>query len=326
MKKVLPGSEGSRSQIMKRVLVVGGVIAVVVFAVYFLRVSAIQKAKNETAAKIKALESDIVIPVEVAPVTRGTVERVLRYTGTVEADENVVVASKMSGRIVAVKVEEGDGVAKDQVVAIVDPEVTGQKFEPHEVTAPIAGKVSQVFLDPGAFINPAVPIVEIMNDAKVKVTVGLLEKDYAAVGEGTPVRLEFDAFPGKTRAASITQRSPVVDRSTGTVRAEIELDNRDGALKPGMFVRVQVVPEIHKDAVLMPSEATIGEVLLGMGAPVETKVFVVSGDRAVERSVRLGLGNGTSCEVLEGLAPGETVVIVGQNLLRDGTRVKVLGS
>jgi RND family efflux transporter MFP subunit len=212
------------------------------------------------------------------------------------------------------------------VVAVVDPEVTGQQFEPYGVTSPIAGKVSRVFLDAGAFINQALPIVEVMNDASVRVAVGLLEKDFALAPQGTPVRLEFDAFPGRVRAARVSRTSPVVDRATGTVKAEIDLDNRDEALKPGMFVRVQIVAETHVNVTLMPSEATTSEVLAGLAAAVETTVFVLDGDRALERPVKLGLANGTHYEVLEGLAPGEMVIVLGQNLLRNGTRVSVLGS
>jgi membrane fusion protein (multidrug efflux system) len=311
---------------MRRALIVGGILLVVVVAVYFLRVTAIQRAKTEKAAQIEALEREAVVPVRTATVGTGTVEKVLRYTGTVEAAEEVQVSSKMAGRLVSVAVEEGDRVAKDQVVAVVDPEITGQTFEPFEVLAPVAGTVSEVYVDAGALVSQAVPIVEVINDASVKVVVGLLEKDYAASREGTPVRLEFDAFPGKVRTATVTNRSPVVDRATGTVKAEIRLANRDGSLAPGMFVRVQVVPETHKDVVLLPGEATTTEVLAGMGSDVETTVFVVKGDHVEERRVRLGLTNGTQYEVLEGVAAGETVVVLGQSLLRDGTKINVLGS
>jgi membrane fusion protein (multidrug efflux system) len=93
-----------------------------------------------------------------------------------------------------------------------------------------------------------------------------------------------------------------------------------------MFVRVEVVPETHKDVVLLPGEATTTEVLAGMGLDVETTVFVVKGDHVEERRVRLGLTNGTQYEVLEGVAAGETVVVLGQSLLRDGTKINVLGS
>jgi RND family efflux transporter MFP subunit len=167
------------------------------------------------------------------------------------------------------------------------------------------------------------PIVRLIDDTSVKVMIGVLEKDYHLVREGTPVRIVFDALPGETISAKITNRSPIVNPRTGTSQTEILLSNSDGMLKAGMFARVEVVTEVHKDAVLMPLAATLTEVLPGRGVRVETSVFVVKGDTALERDVVLGLAGPTHFEVLEGLKAGEKVVVVGQNLLSDGMKVGV---
>jgi len=259
----------------------------------------------------------------VEAVTTGDVERILKYTGTVESKEAVDVFSKISGRIIERRVEQGDRVSKGQIVAIIDPEITGQRFEPFEVTAPIAGKVSMVYLAPGTYINRMQPIVRLIDDSSVKVMIGVLEKDYHLVREGTQVRLVFDALPGETRSAKITNRSPVVNPRTGTSETEIMLSNGAGMLKAGMFARVEVVTEVHTDAVLMPLAATLTEVLPGRGVRVETSIFVVRGETAEERDVVLGLAGPTHFEVLEGLEPGEQVVVVGQNLVSDGIKVSI---
>ncbi len=308
---------------MKRAIIAIVVVVAVLAAVYFLRTRAIEQARLEQEEKVRAAESDVNVPVMVEPVITGDVERVLKYTGTVRSEEEVDVYSKISGRIIERKVDSGDKVAKDDVIAIIDPEITGQRFEPFAVKAPLAGRVSIVYLDPGTYVTQMQPIVRVIDDSSVKVIVGVLEKDYHLVTEGTPVRIVFDALPGETTSARITNRSPVVNPRTGTSEAEILLSNSAGKLKAGMFARVEVVTEVHSDAVLMPLAATLTEVLPGRGVRVETNVFVVSGDIVEERSVVLGLAGPTHFEVLEGLAPGEQVVVVGQNLLSDGIRVSV---
>jgi RND family efflux transporter MFP subunit len=181
-------------------------------------------------------------------------------------------------------------------------------------------------VDPGAFVNQMMPIVEIINDSSVKVTIDVLEKDYHVVPKGTSVRIEFDALPGEVKMASITNTSPVVDRATGTAKAEINLDNRAGKLRTGMFARVQVIAETHKGVVLVPRDATLSEVLAGFGSVIQTQVFVVKDDRAQVRDVKLGLANATYFEVLEGLAPGDVVITTGQNIVRDGSKVRITGS
>jgi multidrug efflux pump subunit AcrA (membrane-fusion protein) len=306
---------------MKRALIVIVIVVVAAAVVYFMRIQAIERGRQEREELVNNVESETVVPVIVEPVITGEVERIVKYTGTVEPDEQVTVFPKISGRLLSVDVDENDRVEKDQAIATIDPEVTGQRFEPFKVTAPLAGTVSQVSLDPGAYVSQMDPLVTIIDDRSVKVAIGVLEKDYHLLKEGTPVRIEFDALPGGIREARITNRSPVVDARTGTAKAEIELRNSNSMLRSGMFARVEAVTEVHEDAVLMPLAATLTEVLPGRGTRVETTVFVADGDVARERAVVLGLAGPTHYEVLEGLRAGEHVVVMGQNLLRDGTKI-----
>jgi RND family efflux transporter MFP subunit len=167
------------------------------------------------------------------------------------------------------------------------------------------------------------PLVNVINDRYVKVEIDILEKDYHLVKVGTPVRLRFDALPGEVKSAKITNRGAVVDPMTGTATAEVRLDNKNGMLKAGMFARVETIIEVHDDAVLMPLAATLTEILPGRGVRVETGVFVADGDIARERQVVLGLAGPTHYEILEGLESGEQVVVVGQNLLTDGAKIRI---
>lgn len=310
---------------MKRALIVVMVVVVAAAVVYLARVSSIQKARQERE-ELANSTVEVIVPVIVAPVATGDVEKIIRYTGTVVPEEEVDVYPKISGRIISMNVDEGDMVTKGQTVVVIDPEITGQRFEPFELIAPIKGKIGHVYLDPGAYVTQMQPVVNIVNDRYVKVTIGVLEKDYHVVKEGTPVRLEFDALPGRIMRAKVTNRSAVVNARTGSATTEIRLDNADGMLKSGMFARVQVITEVHKDVVLMPLAATLTEVLPGRGTRVETTVFIVDGDVVSSRHVVLGLAGPTHYEVLEGLHQGDRVVVTGQNLLRDGVRIRISGT
>jgi membrane fusion protein (multidrug efflux system) len=308
---------------MKRAVTIVVIAVIVVAAVFLVRLRSIQRSQAKRQELVSGVGSGQATPVVVAPVTTGDMERILKYTGTVEADDKIDVSSKISGRVVSVNVEDGDKVAKDAILAIIDPEVTGQRFEPFEVTAPIAGHIATVYLDAGTYVTQMQPIVNIVDDRYVKVKIEVLERDYHIIKEGMPVRMMFDALPGETRRAEVSNLSPVVDPVTGTAEAEVRLDNGDGMLRAGMFARVEVIVEVHEDAVLMPLAATLTEILPGRGTRVETEVFVVEGDVAKQRAVVLGLVGATNYEVLEGLTPGEQVVVVGQNLLADGAKIRI---
>lgn len=308
---------------MKRALIIV-IIVVVVALVVLWRISAIQRqraAREEAAARA---EAETAIAVRVEPVVTGEIEKVLRYTGRVEAEEEVDVTPKIAGRIVEVKVREGDAVKQGQTVMTIDPEVTGMKFELNSVTSPIDGKVAVRYVDRGAYVSQAVPLIRVINDRRVKVSFGVLEKDYPFVRLGTPARIEFDALPHKVWRGKVTNLRPIVDIMTGTARGEIQMDNIKGDLKSGMFARVQLVVETHKDAVLMPRVATVLEIFSDRGSEVETSVFVAGGGVAMERNVKLGLSNVKYFEVLDGLKPGEQVIVSGQNIVRDGSEIEIM--
>ncbi len=308
---------------MKRVLSIIIIIVVVAGLLYLGKKFSQRRADEANRSLTSSSESEYV-PVVVEEVTNGEIEKTLKYTGSLETEDEVEVIPKISGRLIAVKVEEGDVVRKGQTLAIIDPEITGQRFEPFAVTAPIAGKVAHVYLDPGAFVMQGQPILRIIDDRIVKVRIGILERDYNLVKEGMTARVRLDALPGKVFSAKITNLSPVVDPRTGMASAEIKLDNKDGKLKAGMFARVEVIADIHRNAVLMPTAATLSEIVPARDSTVVTTVYVVEGDEARARTVRLGLRSRGYFEVLEGLKPGEQVVVLGQNLLRDGTKVKIV--
>ncbi len=296
------------------------IVATSLFVWWFLTEN---RGERQSAMVTTKENGETVIPVSVSDVITGDIEQVIRYTGTVDPDEQVEVIPKISGRLVSREVEEGDRVHKGQTIAIIDPEVVGQRFEPFAVVSPIDGRISRIYADRGSFVIQGQPIMQVINDRFVKVRIAILEKDYHLVKVGTPVRLEFDALPGKRIEGKVTNLSPVIDQRTGTAIAEVKLDNSNGLLRPGMYARAYLIVDSRKDAILLPSSATLTEVLPGRGTRVETTVFTVEGEIARERKVVLGLASGDWYEVLDGLRPGEKVVTMGQTLLRDGSKVRI---
>ena len=93
---------------MKRALIVIVIVVVAGLAIYFFRISAIEREKKHREDLANNANSEMGVPVIVAPVIAGDVEKVLRYTGIVEAEEEINVYPKISGRMISVKVDEND--------------------------------------------------------------------------------------------------------------------------------------------------------------------------------------------------------------------------
>lgn len=270
------------------------------------------------------VEEGKAVPVEVDAIRRGNIEERLSFTGDIKAKDQILVYPKVAGKLIENKVQEGNRVKKGEVIAIIDRDITGLKFEPAEVTSPIDGIVGRIYLDKGSGVSPpepspsmGTPIAMIVSMNTVKVKINIIERDLPKVKKGQKAEVRVDAYPEEVFVGRLTGLSPVVDLLSRAAPAEISIGNLDHRLKPGYFARVRLLVAEHKDVLVIPEDC-----ILKSGT--ENYVFVVNGEIARRREVKLGLSEGDRVEVLEGLKEGETIVTVGQQMLKDGAEVKIV--
>jgi membrane fusion protein (multidrug efflux system) len=185
------------------------------------------------------------------------------------------------------------------------------------IRAPYAGVVTRRHIKQGQWLKLQDPAFEIADFSELKARIDVPERVAHLLAAGQPVVLDADALPGHALAGTVERVSPVVDRTTGTVGAVIAVDNPEGVLRPGLFVRLEINYEQIADATLMPKSAVVGN-----GST--THVWVVEDTQVQQREVRLGVENGTLVQVVDGVAAGATVVTVGQSGLKDGDKVVVV--
>jgi len=264
-------------------------------------------------------------PVEVQVVSSSDLIESLNFNGDIKGIEEIDVFPKVSGKLIEVKVEEGDRVKKDQILAVIDRDITGVKFEPAEVTAPVEGIIVRVYLDKGASVNPpnpspsmGTPLVRIVNLDSVKVIINVIEKDLPKIKTGQKAKIRVEAYPGSIFVGKVNLVSPVVNLLTRTTPVEIGLSNQDHALKPGMFAQVEIIIGEKKDVVMIP-----GYAVLEKGG--ENKAFVISRGKAKEKEVILAPLVSDMVEVKGGISPGDSLIISGQHSLKDGDLIRIVG-
>ncbi len=184
------------------------------------------------------------------------------------------------------------------------------------ITAPISGIISQRFLETGDMAMVTRPIFAIVDVDKVEVTADLPERNLNDVREGAEVSMGVDAFPGRVFKGIITKISPTLNVVNRTAKLEITVPNSDHALKPGMFARVTMNIAERKGVPVIPEAAVLGD-------ESGRYVFVVGSGVAHRRNVTLGLEEGPTVEVAEGLQPGEMLVTAGHQKLLEGQSVQV---
>ncbi len=183
------------------------------------------------------------------------------------------------------------------------------------IRAPFAGRVGLRNVSVGSFVSPGTVITTLDDASVIKLDFSVPEVFLATVKEGLGIQAHTSAYPETEfsgKVSSIDSRLDPISRSV-TVRARI--DNRDGRLKPGMFMTVKLTRS-ESDALMIPEQALIPE--------GERKfVFAVRDGKAVRSEVRTGRRRPGEVEITAGLAEGDVVVIEGTQKVRDGTAVEV---
>jgi membrane fusion protein, multidrug efflux system len=190
------------------------------------------------------------------------------------------------------------------------------------LTAPFAGVITARFVDPGAFIPAATSgtpaqsaaLVTLMNFSRLRVQVFVPEAEVPFIKNGVPVQLTVEELPGRTFSGSVTRFAYALDEATKTMLTEIELPNPTGDLRPGMYASVQLEVEHKPDALLLPGAAVVIE-------KAGSFVFLAVEGKAKRAPVRTGFSDGVNIEIIDGVAPGQPVIVAGKQTLNDGQTV-----
>jgi RND family efflux transporter MFP subunit len=228
----------------------------------------------------------------------------------------VSIFSMVSGKIQEILVSEGERVAEDAVLAYVDRSEAGLTFAPAPVESTIAGVVKDVLVERGGYITPTVALFQIVDMDTVEAVVRVPERDIDKVETGLRAYVEVVAFPEKVFSGRVERLSPVVDPLSRTREARVRIDNPDLALKPGMFGDVRIIVRSTADAPVIPLAAVIERA----GREV---VFIAEEGRALEVEPDFDIRTDERVSALSGLAPGDRVVVIGQQNLEDGDPVSV---
>jgi membrane fusion protein (multidrug efflux system) len=188
----------------------------------------------------------------------------------------------------------------------------------YSVAAPWDGVVSKVLVKDGDFVAPRAPLVEMYDPNSLVIRLAIPEAQSTLVFKGMPVKVQMDAYPGKTFEGKISLVYPDLDTRMRTRTAEMKLDY-PVALIPGMFARLQVGLETATEAVVLPGDAVL---VLPNGEKI---AFILKDGKAQRRVVQTGLEAEGRVQIVSGIQPGETVITAGNEKLKDGMEVKAQG-
>jgi RND family efflux transporter MFP subunit len=192
------------------------------------------------------------------------------------------------------------------------------------IRAPIAGVVVNRHLDVGATVSDGTPVYDLADIDPLYADINIPERHVTRLKPGQEVRLTADAT-GSDALAIIERIAPAVDPATGTVKVTVAVEGVSG-LRPGAFVRVDIVTDTHADALVAARSALVAE-----GRRWHLYRLTDDGTSVEQIGVRLGFETGDRVEIVgttdDGvtLAAGDRVVVLGAPALSDGAKVRLMG-
>lgn len=185
------------------------------------------------------------------------------------------------------------------------------------VKAPFSGYISSVNGTIGQVASPQSPVVTLVNTNPLVVKANLSEQDITQVKVGHEVKVDITAI-GKEMTAKVTAVSPVMDPQLKSYPIEISIPNPNNELKADMVVNMKLLGQSGKgqEKVVVPRKAVFDR-------DGKQYIYVVEGEVAKQIEVTTGEGSTEAIEVLTGIKADQQVVVKGQSLLKDGSKVTI---
>lgn len=181
----------------------------------------------------------------------------------------------------------------------------------------VGGIVSKRNVEPGQTVGTGTILMEIVALDSIYFEATVSEMDIAKIKMNQTVAVSIDALPGRKFAGTVQKILPVADSSSRQFTLRIRIDNRSGELKPGMFARGGIEIGRHANVVIIPKDAIIS-------SKDGLAVYVVEGNTAKQKVVKLGYETREEAEALSGVRAGDKLVVLGQDKLSDGVKVNAV--
>jgi membrane fusion protein (multidrug efflux system) len=212
------------------------------------------------------------------------------------------------------------GSARDEAVSRLEvarasAELAQARLDRTRIRAPFDGIVGIRKVNVGDYVRDGEALINIEDIAVLKLDFRLPELYLARLRPGQNLEATSDVAPDVVFPAQVEAIDPLVDADGRAVLLRARLANDEGRLRPGVFARVRLIVERRGNVVLIPEAALIP-------APGQVQhVFQIKDGVAYQTGVKTGARRAAEVEIVEGLAPGDLVVVAGQFKLRNGTPV-----
>lgn len=343
---------------MKRLTVLIVVFVLILGASFCTR----EKSETKSMAQIYKEEG---VPVETETVVPKRFETVLSFNSVLTGIKESTAYAAMGDKVEKIYVEVGDYVKKDQVLVTFPTDSPSAKYyqakvafenaktafqridnlyksggislqerdnakagydvaaadwnsvaQMVKVKAPISGYVTKVHVSETDNVDKEDALVTISRTDRMKAAIWVSEDEIADVKKDMPA---FAAWKGNSVEGKVVQVDMAMSAMKKAFRALVEFNNPDNRMKAGTTVDIRITTSTKTGAIVVERKNLLEE-------KGEYFVYVVTDGKAEKRTVSPGKQQGLDVEILDGLNPGDQLVVEGQMLLENGNKVKIVDS
>ena len=220
--------------------------------------------------------------------------------------------------------QEFEKVEATYLIAYAKYKATENRDSLLSIRAPFSGVITTRNVELGALIQSGInssnttALFEIMDMKIIRLTVALPETEVDNISKGMQAKISFPELPGQTFSVHVSRLANAIDNRTKTMKVQLDISNRNGKIKAGMYANVEIQLQSTGDKISLPNEALIA---------VKSEFFVLQVKEGIvyRTLIKKGLSNTRFFEVLSNeINKSSKVIVEGKALVKAGMQVKVL--
>jgi len=201
--------------------------------------------------------------------------------------------------------------------ALLNKELAKISLNKSLIKSPLKGTVKTRFVKVGEFVRKGDRLAEILEVDRILIKVNIPEQEILQINIGQKVDIVLYILENKKFEGQVKKIGLEADASNRTFPVEIEVDNRERELRPGMLARVTFTQRVDQDQVVVPRHTI-------MERDTGRIVYVVDNGKAFQREVSIGISHREKVQIIMGLSKGEQLVVQGHTKLTDGEEINIV--
>ncbi|HMG08854.1 MAG TPA: efflux RND transporter periplasmic adaptor subunit, partial [Mucilaginibacter sp.] len=185
-----------------------------------------------------------------------------------------------------------------------------------EIRAPFSGTVGLRNVSPGSYLSPQSPIAQLVNIDPAKVTFSVPERYLSIIGPGSKIRFNTESSR-ENFTATVYAIEPSIDVNSRTITVRAKAPNPKGLLTAGSFAKINLTLDQIPKTILLPTEAVIPDLKSSI-------VYIYQNGVAATKAVKTDMRTDTKIQVIDGLKPGDSVVVSGLIQMRPKVPLKIV--